>query len=88
MNSQKYYAHTLEGKDEEKWQTVKEHAEKVAELVKKFSAPWCTEEYAENLGLLHDAGKYQVDFQRRLRGEGRYEDWAADAEGCCSTFPG
>lgn len=69
MNSQVYYAHTLEGKSEENWQTVKEHAENVAELVKQFSAPWCTEEYAENLGLLHDVGKYQADFQRRLRGE-------------------
>lgn len=69
MDDPVFYAHTLEGEGEEKWQTVKEHAENVARLVKEFSAPWCTEEYAENLGLLHDAGKYQNDFQRRLRGE-------------------
>ena len=64
-----YYAHTLEGKSEEKWQTIKEHSEKVATLVKQFSAAWCTNEYAEDLGLLHDVGKYQADFQRRLHGE-------------------
>lgn len=69
MNNQVYYAHTLKGERKEEWQTVKEHAKNVAELVKKFSAPWCTEQYAENLGLLHDVGKYQADFQRRLRGE-------------------
>lgn len=65
----KYHAHTLEGESEKKWQTIKEHAVNVAKHVKKFSALWCTEEYAENLGLLHDVGKYQADFQRRLRGE-------------------
>ncbi|WP_411677184.1 CRISPR-associated helicase Cas3' [Caproicibacter sp.] len=64
-----YYAHTLEGENEEKWQTIKVHSENVAKLVKKFSAAWCTNEYAEDLGLLHDAGKYQADFQRRLHGE-------------------
>ncbi|WP_101908719.1 CRISPR-associated helicase/endonuclease Cas3 [Marasmitruncus massiliensis] len=69
MINQVYYAHTLKGESEEKWQTAKKHAENVAELLKKFSIPWCTEEYAENLGLLHDVGKYQSDFQRRLRGE-------------------
>ena len=69
MNDAVYYAHTREGESEEGWQTIKEHSENVAKLVKDFSAAWCTEEYAENLGLLHDAGKYQPDFQRRLRGE-------------------
>ena len=64
-----YYAHTFEGESEEKWQTIKEHSENVAKLVTKFSAKWCTNKYAENLGLLHDVGKYQADFQRRLHGE-------------------
>lgn len=67
--NKKYYAHTLEGESEEKWQTIKVHAENVAKKIKNFSNLWCTEEYAENLGLLHDVGKYQADFQRRLRGE-------------------
>ena len=63
------YAHTLEGESEKKWQTIKEHSENVAALVKQFSTAWCTAEYAEDLGLLHDVGKYQADFQRRLHGE-------------------
>jgi CRISPR-associated endonuclease/helicase Cas3 len=68
MDCKTYYAHTIEEENEDKWQTVKSHSENVAELVKKFSSQWCTEEYAENLGLLHDVGKYQDDFQCRLRG--------------------
>ena len=69
MNRKMYYAHTIDGQDEDKWQTLKSHSENVAKLVKKFSAEWCTEEYAENLGLLHDVGKYQDNFQRRLHGD-------------------
>ncbi|MCI1966943.1 MAG: CRISPR-associated helicase Cas3' [Oscillospiraceae bacterium] len=69
MDDAVYYAHTLDGKGRNEWQTIKEHSENVAKLVKDFSAPWCTEEYAFNLGLFHDIGKYQPDFQRRLCGE-------------------
>lgn len=69
MYPQFFYAHTLEGENEKQWQPLKDHVENVAKLVKKFSAPWCTAEYADNLGLLHDVGKYQPDFQRRLHGE-------------------
>lgn len=61
-----FYAHTKEGSEEE-WQTIREHAENVARLCVEFSERWCTREYAENLGLLHDVGKYQADFQERLR---------------------
>lgn len=69
LDCKKYYAHTVEGESEDKWQTIKSHAENVANMVKKFSANWCTQEYAENLGLLHDVGKYQDCFQRRLHGD-------------------
>lgn len=68
LDCKKFYAHTKNGESEDKWQAIKSHAENVAQLVKKFSAQWCTEEYAENLGLLHDIGKYQDNFQRRLHG--------------------
>lgn len=61
-----FYAHTKEGSEEE-WQTIREHAENVARLCVEFSERWCTREYAENLGLLHDVGKYQAGFQERLR---------------------
>lgn len=64
-----YFAHSKEGAPQEQWQTIREHAESVAELCARFSAPWCEEAYARDLGLLHDIGKYQEDFQRRIRGD-------------------
>ena len=64
-----YFAHSKEGASEDQWQTIFEHAEGVAKLCARFSSLWCEEEYARDLGLLHDIGKYQEDFQRRIRGE-------------------
>ena len=64
-----YLAHSKEGFPEEQWQTIRDHAEGVAELCARFSALWCEEPYARDLGLLHDIGKYQENFQRRIRGE-------------------
>ncbi len=64
-----YYAHSREKNGETQYQTIKEHAEGVAKLVKAFSEKWCVPELAEDLGLLHDVGKYRPGFQRRIRGE-------------------
>lgn len=64
-----YYAHSKEGVSKSEWQTVKEHCENVATMCVEFSAGWCTPEYAYNLGLLHDIGKYQSDFQKRICGD-------------------
>lgn len=63
-----YYAHSRETDGQKEYQTMKEHAEGVARLVKKFAAGWCTPGFAENLGLLHDVGKYRSVFQSRIRG--------------------
>ncbi len=65
----KYYAHSVKERGEEAWQTICEHAKNTARLCAQFAARWCDETYACDLGLLHDIGKYQPDFQRRIRGE-------------------
>lgn len=64
-----YFAHSKEGVDQSQWQTMEAHATGVARLTAQFSQKFCDTAYAENLGTLHDAGKYQVAFQNRLNGD-------------------
>lgn len=66
-----YYAHTAEGPDgkrlpERHWQPLSQHLRNVADLAKRFAAPFGLEREAELAGLLHDLGKYAIRFQRRL----------------------
>ena len=49
-------------------QTVKEHNENTANLCQNFAIP-VLKSFMYNVGLLHDIGKYQEDFQRRIDGE-------------------
>lgn len=49
-------------------QSVKEHCESTARLCSSYAiAP--LKSIAEVCGLLHDVGKYQINFQRRINGE-------------------
>lgn len=48
-------------------QTVKEHSENTANLCREFAVPiW--KDFSYNVGVLHDIGKYQKDFQKRING--------------------
>lgn len=49
-------------------QTVKEHCENTANLCREFAIP-VLKDFLYTTGLLHDVGKYQQDFQRRINGE-------------------
>lgn len=62
-----YYAHSKDNCPEEQWQTIRTHSENVGRLCADFSKSWCDARYANNLGLLHDIGKYQASFQQRIR---------------------
>lgn len=64
------YAHSSESSsDVTNWHKLEEHLETVAELAAVFSQPFKSEEWARLAGRWHDLGKYQPEFQRRLRGE-------------------
>lgn len=56
------------GEQAEEVQTIEEHSKNTAELCKEFSIP-ILKDTMYVLGMLHDVGKYQESFQRRIRGE-------------------
>ena len=63
-----FYAHSLENQLPEKWETMEQHEQRVAELCSKFLArihpnlaPW-----GNLLGRWHDLGKYSREFQKYL----------------------
>ena len=69
MNDKRFFAHSREIQDSKEYQTIKSHADGVAQLVCEFSNKWCEKDFAEAVSLLHDVGKYQPAFQERIRGE-------------------
>jgi len=63
-----YYAHTKEGLPEKEWQKLVAHLVETSELAGKNASKFNAEIYGRMAGLLHDAGKYSDEFQKRLRG--------------------
>ena len=61
-----YIAH--KNKENGKIQTIKEHSENTARLCMEMSIPEL-KEINRIIGLLHDIGKYQNSFQRRMKDE-------------------
>ena len=59
----KYLAHT-EGQRE---QSLKEHLKETAELAKMFAEMFGKGDWGYCCGMLHDIGKYSVEFQRKLQ---------------------
>lgn len=71
----KFYAHTVEDEDgirmpEESglWQPLSVHLRNVAKLACRFADPFGLGAEAELAGILHDLGKYRLQFQDYLRG--------------------
>jgi len=64
-----YYAHSVEGKGKEEWQGLKNHLSAVAEMSRDFSARFKAGELGYAAGILHDVGKYSVEFQAKLDGK-------------------
>jgi CRISPR-associated endonuclease/helicase Cas3 len=74
---QDFFAHTLKDRAPETWELLIPHLVGTAELAAGFATTFGCAEMGYAAGLLHDLGKYQEDFQRRLRGDPRSVDHAA-----------
>jgi len=64
-----FYAHSTERIDKKDWQYLKDHLINVGDLAGGFAEAFNCSEYGKAAGLLHDLGKYTVEFQRRLEGK-------------------
>ncbi|WP_162630764.1 CRISPR-associated endonuclease Cas3'' [Paracoccus endophyticus] len=62
------YAHSLPGRPEIGWETLRQHAERVADGAARRADMAGLAECGRLLGLVHDIGKIKPAFQARLRG--------------------
>ncbi len=60
-----FYAHSRTDPDKTKWQELRKHLDDVGTLAEQF-APEEWKTHARLAGLWHDAGKYQLSFQRYI----------------------
>ncbi len=65
--TQKFLAHTSSDGRE---QTVKEHLEGTAKLSASFASDFDAEDQGYLAGIIHDIGKYSVEFQNRILNDG------------------
>ncbi|MFH0789420.1 MAG: hypothetical protein V2B13_17655 [Pseudomonadota bacterium] len=49
-----YYAHSLPGRPQEKWQPLETHLKNVAEMARGFAEPFGAGEWGYLVGLWHD----------------------------------
>jgi len=69
MSSQ-FFAHSLDYSfNEAEWQPLMTHLEGVASRARGYTEAFQSGEHGTIAGLWHDLGKYQPEFQRRIRGE-------------------
>lgn len=64
------YAHSVSGKPDREWETLRTHAEAVAAQAAANAKPFGWASVAALAGRLHDIGKCSAGFQTYLRGPG------------------
>ncbi|HHW92711.1 MAG TPA: CRISPR-associated endonuclease Cas3'', partial [Firmicutes bacterium] len=65
----KFYAHTDGSMNRKDWQLLRDHLSGVAHRAAGYAKDFQAGQLAFAAGLLHDLGKYSLEFQQRLQGE-------------------
>jgi CRISPR-associated endonuclease/helicase Cas3 len=63
-----FYAHSKEGEEKNNWQKVIDHLTNTSTLAEGFGRDAGVADLAKIAALIHDLGKYSLEFQRRLEG--------------------
>lgn len=83
-----YFAHSGTQTDKSDWQTLKGHLYNVAEVAEHNSRYFKARKISYLAGLLHDLGKYTLEFQARLDGSSSKVDHAtAGAKTAAEILP-
>lgn len=85
-NSHRFYAHSTGKSDRSDWQLLAEHLNEVGRLAGDFAEPFGAEQIAQTAGVLHDLGKYTVEFQQRLEGGARVDHATWGAKRACERY--
>ena len=68
-----FYAHSVDGQDEEKWEPLMHHLTQVSERAANFAGAFGASSTACAMGILHDIGKCSATYQAYIR-QGREPD--------------
>ncbi len=64
-----YYAHSTKRDDKSDWQLLRDHLTGSAIIAREFAEVFNVGDHAYVCALIHDLGKYQIEFQLRLEGK-------------------
>ncbi len=74
------HAHSLSGRPQSEWHSLRDHLQDTARLAQKFASVFEAGEWGYLAGLWHDLGKYSDDFQNYLCRNGGDEDAVHSSE--------
>ena len=85
-----WFAHSTNG-PRSQWELLRDHLDSVSRTASRFASKFGAGALGEAMGLLHDIGKYDETFLRRLAGEAQLppraaymDDWLIVLVGQCA----